>query len=166
MVTSRMRAILENELGYLPEEVDVIEPQIAAVLIEKALVRPEAGMPSTWKRQVRKKNALAEMTSRIGDSFKSLKRSITNLSKNIVKLTRKRILPILIPVLFIAVGYKLFMSFGSKSIISTVRDKQPLKPLKPLKRASLDLNLLQKVQDPNAIERFKLRSELIRNKFF
>ena len=28
MITNRMRFILENELGYLPEEVDEMEPQI------------------------------------------------------------------------------------------------------------------------------------------
>lgn len=32
MITNRMRYILENDLGYLPEEVDEMEPQIVSSL--------------------------------------------------------------------------------------------------------------------------------------
>ena len=37
MITQRMRRILQDDLNYLPEEVDVMEPQIAAAVIEKNL---------------------------------------------------------------------------------------------------------------------------------
>jgi hypothetical protein len=45
-----MRNSLINDLGYLPEEVDMIEPQIAAVVIERALARPASGMPASWRK--------------------------------------------------------------------------------------------------------------------
>ena len=50
MVTGRMRQVLTEELGYLPSEVDMIEPQIAAVVIERGLARPSAGMPASWRK--------------------------------------------------------------------------------------------------------------------
>lgn len=50
MITNRMRNKLIKELGYLSEEVDMIEPQIAAVVIERALSRPSSGMPSSWRK--------------------------------------------------------------------------------------------------------------------
>ena len=52
MITRRMRRVLEDELNYLPEEVDVMDPQIAKVVIERGLSRPMKGMPATWKRDV------------------------------------------------------------------------------------------------------------------
>lgn len=35
--------VLVDELDYLPDEVDDMDPQIAAVVIEKSLPRPRAG---------------------------------------------------------------------------------------------------------------------------
>ena len=51
MITQRMRRVLEDELGYLPSEVTAMEPQIAAVVIERGLVRPSKGMPASWQKQ-------------------------------------------------------------------------------------------------------------------
>ena len=51
MVTNRMRKVLEEELGYHSDEVDTIEPQIAAVVIERGLTRPSNGMPASWSRK-------------------------------------------------------------------------------------------------------------------
>ena len=48
MITYRMRRILEEELNYLPKEVDVMDPQIAQVVIERGLSRPLTGMPVKW----------------------------------------------------------------------------------------------------------------------
>lgn len=52
MVTKKMRNTLTRELGYLDEEVDIMEPQIAIVVIERELKRPAKGMPTSWKRPV------------------------------------------------------------------------------------------------------------------
>ena len=49
MITNRMRQILIDELSYLPSEVDQMDPQVAAVVIERGLTRPTKGMPSSWK---------------------------------------------------------------------------------------------------------------------
>jgi hypothetical protein len=38
------------KLGYLPDEVNKMEPQIAAVVIEKRLSRPLNGMPVSWEK--------------------------------------------------------------------------------------------------------------------
>lgn len=51
MITNKMRKTLVDELGYLNHEVNEMDPQIAAVLLEKRLPRPMNGMPSSWKRQ-------------------------------------------------------------------------------------------------------------------
>ena len=50
MITRRMRKVLEEELSYLPEEVDVMLPQVAKVVIERGLSRPLKGMPESWRR--------------------------------------------------------------------------------------------------------------------
>lgn len=51
MITQRMRRVLEDELGYGTDEVDIMEPQIAAVVIERGLARPTAGMPRSWRKK-------------------------------------------------------------------------------------------------------------------
>jgi hypothetical protein len=51
-ITGRMRRVLEDELGYLREEVNVMEPQIATVVIERGLARPSNGMPISWRKEV------------------------------------------------------------------------------------------------------------------
>ncbi|CAM9238065.1 unnamed protein product, partial [Ectocarpus sp. 8 AP-2014] len=43
MITRNMRKVLMDELGYAADEVDDMDPQIAAVVIEKSLPRPRAG---------------------------------------------------------------------------------------------------------------------------
>jgi hypothetical protein len=50
-VSSRMRRALVEELRYTHEEIDFIEPQIAAVVLERGLSRPVGGMPIRWRRQ-------------------------------------------------------------------------------------------------------------------
>ena len=50
MITNQMRQILMEDLEYLIEEVDAMEPQIAQVVIERKTRRPQSGMPDTWRR--------------------------------------------------------------------------------------------------------------------
>jgi len=50
MITHKMRSALQGELGYLKEEVDAMQPQVASVVIERRLVRPLKGMPAAWRR--------------------------------------------------------------------------------------------------------------------
>ena len=51
MITNKMRKVLTRDLQYLSEEVDQMEPQIAAVVIERELSRPIKGMPDSWRRK-------------------------------------------------------------------------------------------------------------------
>ncbi|CAM9626749.1 unnamed protein product [Scytosiphon promiscuus] len=55
MITRNMRKVLVEELGYLAEEVDDMDPKIAAVVIEKSLPRPRAGMPIAWRKSIRQR---------------------------------------------------------------------------------------------------------------
>lgn len=52
LITNKMRKILIQDLKYEPEEIDAMEPRIAAVVIERSLARPTKGMPDTWRRRV------------------------------------------------------------------------------------------------------------------
>ena len=54
MITRRMRRILQEDLGYEDIEVDNMEPQIAAVVIDRKLFRPMNGMPNSWKKSYSK----------------------------------------------------------------------------------------------------------------
>ena len=48
MITMRMRRVLEDDLNYLSDEVDIMDPQIAAIVVERGLPRPSTGMPKKW----------------------------------------------------------------------------------------------------------------------
>jgi len=52
MITSAMRLILTEELGFEHQEVDEMRPEIAAQLIETRTKRPfgDRPMPEAWKR--------------------------------------------------------------------------------------------------------------------
>lgn len=50
MITNKMRAVLTSELGYTHEEVSKMKPDVAAVVIQRKLVRPSGGMPKQWYR--------------------------------------------------------------------------------------------------------------------
>lgn len=52
MITSAMRLVLTEELGFEHQEVDEMRPEIAAQLIETRTKRPfgDRPMPEAWKR--------------------------------------------------------------------------------------------------------------------
>jgi hypothetical protein len=50
VITGRMKQVLMEELHYLPEEVEAMMPDVAAVVINKHLERPKQGMPPEWRR--------------------------------------------------------------------------------------------------------------------
>ena len=72
MITNRMRRILQDDLGYLTNEIDTMDPQIAAIVIERQLNRPVAGMPSSWKRTLPVINKI-NFSEHSKKFFKSLK---------------------------------------------------------------------------------------------
>uniref|UniRef100_A0A7S0S7R1 Uncharacterized protein n=1 Tax=Mantoniella antarctica TaxID=81844 RepID=A0A7S0S7R1_9CHLO len=52
MITNAMKGTLIDELGFLPEEVEVMKPEVAKEVIEKRMNRPfgKRPMPDAWKR--------------------------------------------------------------------------------------------------------------------
>lgn len=72
MITNRMRRNLENELNYLTEEVDVMDPQIASVVIEKRLSRPSSGMPKSWIRKQQEIPFMEQQMTRLKNSILKL----------------------------------------------------------------------------------------------
>jgi hypothetical protein len=72
MITNRMRRNLENELNYLAEEIDVMDPQIASVVIERGLSRPSSGMPKSWIK--------------IQQEIPFLEKQMTRLKNSVLKL--------------------------------------------------------------------------------
>lgn len=78
MVTNKMKHILLNELHYTEEEVRDIEPQIAAVVIEKELKRPTDGMPEAWKRPGNIMRKKSKSLGKVDELFKTLTQNIRN----------------------------------------------------------------------------------------
>ena len=50
VVSGRQRMILERELRYLPSEIQMMSPDVAAIVVRERLVRPASGMPASWRR--------------------------------------------------------------------------------------------------------------------
>mmetsp|Transcript_447 Transcript_447/g.801 ORF Transcript_447/g.801 Transcript_447/m.801 type:complete len:371 (+) Transcript_447:32-1144(+) len=48
MITSKMKQVLTQELGYTSSEVSSMKPDVAAVVIQRRLSRPQSGMPKPW----------------------------------------------------------------------------------------------------------------------
>lgn len=105
MITQRMRRVLEDELRYLPEEVDIMEPQIASVVIERNLSRPSNGMPASWRR-----TDPSDVSG--GKSIQAFFKSINSLSKKFAITfgsAAKKFFPAAIP---IVLGYYLIPMIG------------------------------------------------------
>ncbi|KAJ1440523.1 hypothetical protein B484DRAFT_443429 [Ochromonadaceae sp. CCMP2298] len=48
-ISGKVRRTLIGQLGYLPDEADAMDPQIASVVVHRQLSRPRKGMPQSWK---------------------------------------------------------------------------------------------------------------------
>jgi hypothetical protein len=74
-----MKYELINNLNYTEEEVEDMDPQVAAIVIEKGLSRPIKGMPDSWKRKY-SRSYLSETSSLV--NLSKLKEYLsTNASK-------------------------------------------------------------------------------------
>lgn len=119
MITNRMRRILTNDLGYLDNEVDAMEPQIAAVVIEKQLARPLSGMPPGWRRTDIVDDDEGSALARSLQSLKSLTQKISSA----ISFFAKKALPVLLPLVIVGyTGPKLFDTAKStwKSTVSKI----------------------------------------------
>lgn len=80
MITNRMRRVLIESLGYLPDEVDCMDPQVAAVVIERGLSRPSKGMPLSWKQNRQEENQVKSLAlflqKKWGDLTGSVRESV------------------------------------------------------------------------------------------
>ena len=106
MITQRMRRVLEDELRYLPEEVDIMEPQIASEVIERNLSRPSNGMPASWRRTDPSDIPIGGKS--INAFFKSIK-LLTRKFADTFGLAAKKFFPAAIP---IVIGYYLIPIVG------------------------------------------------------
>eukprot|EP01038_Epipyxis_sp_PR26KG_P005532 gene5532-7649_t len=108
MITKKMRLTLIDDLGYLNNEIDEMEPQIAAVLIERSLPRPANGVPNSWKRpsnampiakKVKRYGIAKNFSAFINKRFQSLKNGTIAFSKGTLKFSQTYIKPILPPLI-------------------------------------------------------------------
>ena len=152
MVTGRMRQVLTEELGYLPSEIDMIEPQIAAVVIERGLARPSAGMPASW----RKTNVARAVVRRRPGS-----KGIPSIS-NIIKTLKKPIA--MIPIVAVATYFMVqtgsinpLLDMKFPKLKMKKRSKKPMTKLKVLpssssssgskkKNVGVDLHSIESIQ--------------------
>lgn len=177
MITHRMRRFLEVELGYLPEEIDVMEPQIAAVVIDRELARPTGGMPSSWRIPQLNEIQKGKNNNRL-KLITSLKNSSNNI-KDRIQQSFVKALPLLIPVAVSLCGLTLFkvaLENGGLSAIkyignkvSTVFQRNSPKPSmknkKAMRKNLIDLSSLQKIQDENMLGKLKINLDVLRNKY-
>lgn len=116
MITNRMRRILEEDLSYLPEEVDKMDPQIASVVIEKGLSRPSTGMPKKWIKYQQSEPSLTKYVA-------VLKSALTRFTK----FTFTKLLPVVLPLA--AIGHVLAKRFLGSPVegrpISTFTKEYP-----------------------------------------
>ena len=61
-ITPEMREILIDSLKYTDKEVNIMDPDVAVIVIEKQLKRPVNGMPRSWnKLNYGRKNVLVDL---------------------------------------------------------------------------------------------------------
>eukprot|EP01040_Poterioochromonas_malhamensis_P007583 gene7583-8186_t len=118
MITNKMRNTLIQDLGYLSSEVDNMEPQIAAVVIERSLKRPRKGMPASWRKNTNNDRGGDNIFSRWKDGLLSFLRSSVDFTNNSVR----PILPVLI-VSSLIYFQRDSILFITNSLINSVKSK-------------------------------------------
>jgi hypothetical protein len=113
MVTMRMRRVLEDELNYLSDEVDIMDPQIAAIVIERGLPRPSTGMPKKWIKY-------QQSPAQIPKFFVDVKNTVRFVSHFAVH----QVLPVALPIALFFFGVpKLLQLFASDTSAGTFSEK-------------------------------------------
>ena len=88
-----MRRVLEEDLNYLPEEIDQMDPQIASVVIERELSRPSTGMPKKWIKYHKSGVSMSKYAAGLQSSFERLMSFAVN-----------QVLPVALPIIFFIYG--------------------------------------------------------------
>lgn len=117
MITNRMRRVLEDDLNYHIEEIEVMDPQIASVVIERGLARPPTGMPKAWQSIKPSKTLTSDMRKLIFNMMNGARSKIFSCYRamtNVMKFTAKNVIPIVIPTVGIVYGLPKVFSLGMK----------------------------------------------------
>ena len=117
MITNRMRRVLEDDLNYHIEEIEVMDPQIASVVIERGLARPPTGMPKAWQSIKPSKTLTSDMRKLIFNMMNGARSQIFSsyrVMKNVMKFTVEKVIPIAIPTAGIIYGLPKVFSLGMK----------------------------------------------------
>lgn len=117
MITNRMRRVLEDDLNYHIEEIEVMDPQIASVVIERGLARPPTGMPKAWQSIKPSKTLTSDMRKVIFNFVKGVKSRVHSgyrATKKVVTFTVKKVLPIVIPTIGIIYYLPKVVSLGMR----------------------------------------------------
>jgi hypothetical protein len=119
MITNRMRRVLEDDLNYHEEEVEMMDPQIASVVIERGLARPLTGMPKSWQRMKPSKPMLSGLRKEISKIFVLVRRS--------ANFTIRKVLPVLLPVIFSAHALPKLISVLKSNRVMKASRRRPVK---------------------------------------
>ena len=90
VITNRMKRVLEDDLNYHEEEISVMDPQIASVVIERGLARPATGMPRSWQKIQPSKPMLLGLRKRIASGFLVVQKRM--------RFMVMKVLPIAVPI--------------------------------------------------------------------
>lgn len=116
MVTNRMRRVLEDDLNYHEEEVELMDPQIASVVIERGLARPLTGMPKSWQRIKPSTPMLSGLRSKLATFGDKVRKSVV--------FACKRVLPVAIPIVAAVYSFPKLLSMVGKLRTSAASGKR------------------------------------------
>lgn len=119
MITNRMRRVLEDDLNYHEEEVEMMDPQIASVVIERGLARPLTGMPKSWQRMKPSKPILSGLRKEMSKFLVVITRS--------ANFTIRKVLPVLLPLILTAHALPKLITVLKSNISMKASRRPPVK---------------------------------------
>jgi len=114
MITQNMRRVLIRQLGYTTQEVNYMKPDVAAVVVNKMLRRPETGMPPQFYTEEGRRVMTA-----------AAKRNQLKLLREVIcRVWRKVRLPLVVAVGVVVLGGKGKVLLGLDGKLSASGDKK------------------------------------------
>lgn len=168
MITNRMKKVLQDDLGYLEHEVDIMAPEIAAVVIDRGLNRPSNGMPSSWRRKDQTgvkvlaiaKRTMSETSLRLNETKQIFSSLLTKNRKNILPVVSILAMIIFRTDLFKGgvLGFRIFERVLGK-ILNVINF--PVNSFKAFQRrrapAKLDFRSLEALRRPSWVDAVQLK---------
>lgn len=170
MITNKMRKILHNDLGYLQEEIDDMEPQIGAVLIERNLSRPYNGMPSSWRRansvskEANGPNLFSKFAGSIYGSLVTVKNIILSISPVVPALVLGGSAVYFNRGILLGMHRTVLESYRAKKADSSDKPKLKLASTALDKSINLDMTSFGKVQKQSPLQKANLSLNIFRRK--